>query len=172
MLLRSIMGILSVICAGWAMLIATGWTLPYEYTIELIQFFRINPLQSLAFAILLLVVGIYLLRQIPIKRDNPIILNTEDGELRITEEALKDIILNAISGILGISRPSADIKQNAEGLSITVHCQMAEISNVYEVAGKIQDNVRQAVEQYTGIKVKEVKVLVQPKKPKYTALRK
>lgn len=162
-MLRSILGIVLIVFSCWVTLLATGWTLPYEYTLKLIKGLQNNIFQSLAFALCILFIGLYLLRMEPSKRNitNTCSTMTASGELRITKGAIEDIILHSISDIISLRGVKTNIKKEADGLEIIITCQLNDDANFPGVSLKIQDTVRQRVEQYSGIKVKEVKVLVQ-----------
>jgi uncharacterized alkaline shock family protein YloU len=159
---RKILGLILLVYAGWIMLLATGWELPYEYSIKLAQWLRLNPLQGLTFSLVTLLVALFLLHNNKIIRKKSFITSTDAGELRITHEAIEDIIQRSTTGIKGLRKLTSTVHQVAEELEIFVFCQLAENNNIIQISLKIQERVRHSVEQYSGIKVKEVKVLVRP----------
>mgnify|MGYP000912402781 CR=1 FL=1 len=161
-MLRNILGLILLVNAGWIMLLATGWELPYEYSIKLAQWLRLNPLQSLTYSLVTLLVAAFLLHNNKTKEKKSFITNTDAGELRITHEAIEDIIQRSTTGIQGLRKLNSKVHQVVEGLEIFVFCRLAEGYNIIQVSVKIQEIVRHDVEQYSGIKVKEVKVLVRP----------
>lgn len=87
---------------------------------------------------------------------------TAIGELRITREAIEDIIDGSISRIKGLRRKKIDMEQIGETVEISVFCQLADAFHLNQVSVQIQERVRRDVEKYSGIKVREVNVLVTP----------
>lgn len=158
-MLRYIFGVILVVQAGWIILLATGWELPYVYSVKLIQWLRIHPWQSLVYALFIFFVGMYLLPKHKPKEKKFFAKTIETGELRITQEAIEDIIQHSISGIGGLKRSRSSIRHTSEGLEIFVYCWLEASYELPNISLKIQEKIRQDIERYSEIKIKEVRVL-------------
>ncbi len=90
------------------------------------------------------------------------ITKTKDGELRISENALEDIIQFSIKEIKGLKRWRTEIAEDGQRLMITITCQMQEGAEIQKTGTAIQTRIRDNIQQYSGLSVKEVRVLVQP----------
>lgn len=133
-MLRMILGVILVGSAGWIILLA----------------------------LLTLFLGMFFLRDSFPPREKKLVFKTESGELRITQAAIEDLIKGSTEGIGGLKRLRAKFKQSAEGLTIDLTCQVEESFDFTKVSQKIQETVKKTIEQYSEIKVKEVRVLIQP----------
>jgi uncharacterized alkaline shock family protein YloU len=82
---------------------------------------------------------------------------TANGQLRISHKALKDLIRQSIYSLRGLKRFKSELNLVPDGLEILVSFQLAEGYNSEEVFSKVKAKITQAVQQYAGIKVKEVR---------------
>ncbi len=176
-MLRLINGILLIVLALWTVLLATRWALPYNYSVQLIQGLQNYPLQSILYALVLLSLGIWLLiRKQPNKikplRLRPIQLNLHTGRLRIDHDAIDDMIEGSISEVPGVSKSRFSFEIQADGLVISIQWQPNEGYDVELVAEKIRQIVHHHIDEYLGLHVKEVKVLVMPQRFGLTAWKK
>ncbi|NLI91877.1 MAG: alkaline shock response membrane anchor protein AmaP [Peptococcaceae bacterium] len=159
---RTIFGVFLIALGGWIFLLATGWKIPYEYTVQLVEWLRANPLQSIFSSLGLILVGFLLVRNQPFSFNKPFLFKFKKGELRINQTALKDIVARSTSGFDGLRKSSSLVKTKEDGIEVSVFCQFADGYDSSLVSEKIREKVSQDIEQYSGIKVKEVKVLFSP----------
>ncbi len=82
---------------------------------------------------------------------------TANGQLMISHKAVKDLIRQSICGLKGLKRVKSELNLVPEGLVILVSMQLTDGYNSEEVFNKVKTKVTQAVQQYAGIKVKEVR---------------
>lgn len=156
------LGVILVIAAGWLMLLATGWALPYNLTVSLLEHIRSNPWESLIFALFTSFLGWILLRSAHDQYQKKLTLQTGSGEVRIAQSAVVDLIKRSTTGIAGLKEIKAKVKGSAQGLEIFLTCHVEENFDFTKVSLKTQETVQHAIEQYSGIIVKEVKVLIRP----------
>lgn len=159
-LLAYSVGIVFVVISGWILAIATGWNLPYNLLDEGLSWLRANPWESLVLAISFLVLGI-----IPFFRPRKIVepsfrTSSKWGEVRVTMEALGDIISRSAHNLSEVRSVQPILRQRDEGLEIVLNCQLNPEVIIPDTTDKLQTRVREDVERFTGIKVAEVKVLV------------
>ncbi|MHB1406976.1 MAG: alkaline shock response membrane anchor protein AmaP [Desulfitobacteriaceae bacterium] len=153
-------GALLVLIAVWAFAIATGWVWPYAVLVGGLDWVKYNTWESAAVALLLLLLGLLLFfrpRQAPALVFNTI---SKHGEVRVTQEAVQEIISQGAQNVQGIRSVSANLKPREDGLEITVISQLNPEVVIPATAEELQLRVKEDVEHYTGIRVAEVKVLV------------
>lgn len=88
---------------------------------------------------------------------------TDAGEIRITHQALEDLIKRSTMDIKGLRRLSSEIYQTGQGLNISISGRFDDPDTFMQIADRLRDKIRQDVERHTGIMVREVKVLEKPK---------
>lgn len=77
----------------------------------------------------------------------------------ISYTALQDLIRLSTVGLKSLKRLKSEIDLEPEGLVILISYQLTANSNAEKVFSSLQTKITQAVQQYAGIKVKEVKML-------------
>lgn len=99
----------------------------------------------------------YLLKHVQ-KGQETFITSMEQGELRITRQAVQDIIKYSLQEIRGIAKLKIILSPDEGGLEILIFCQIDESHNFLVLSEKIRQIIRSKVELSTGLMVKEVKV--------------
>jgi uncharacterized alkaline shock family protein YloU len=161
LLLAYIVGIFFVVVSGWILAIATGWNLPYDVLQGGLLWLRAYPWESLILAIFLLILGILpFLRPRKKMIDLSFRTSSKWGEVRVTLEALADIISRSAHTMTEVRHVQPDIRQRESGLEIILNCQFNPESIIPETSDELQTRIKDDVERYAGIKVTEVKVLV------------
>lgn len=154
------LGLILVLAGLGVLALGSGWFLPYLWLDQGIRHIRGNAWESMAVGALLLLVGLLLLLR-PREGSQPsFVVPSRLGEVRVTLEALKEIIARAAQGLSGVQQVESSLVQRPEGLEITVVGQLHPGVIVTEISEELQNTVKNDLEQYTGIKVVEVKVLV------------
>lgn len=82
------------------------------------------------------------------------------GEVTITVAAIKVIILKAIKKIEGIKEVKTSVSSNAQGLIVNLHIMIDPELSVPETTKKIQDIVKQYLEEIGGLPVAEIRIMV------------
>lgn len=97
-----------------------------------------------------------MMQQVPVVR-----ISTEEGEINISIDSLKNIILNILKNIEEVKeiKPSIKIIKNSEintilDIIVTARC------NIPETAHYIQQKLKEELPKKSGIKTKEVKINV------------
>lgn len=159
-MLGYVIGALLVLIAAWIFAIATGWIWPYAVLIEGLDWLKYNTWESAAAALVLLLAGLLLFfrpRGVPAMVFNTL---SSHGEVRVTQEAIQEIISQGAQSVQGVRSVSSSLKPREDGLEITVVSQFNPEVVIPATAAELQLRVKEDVEHYTGIRVAEVKVLV------------
>ncbi|AFM42239.1 hypothetical protein Desaci_3344 [Desulfosporosinus acidiphilus SJ4] len=160
-MLAFILGVLMVLGALWIFAMATGWGLPYDLLLQGLHWLKWNPLESLVVAVFLLLGGLLLLVRPQDNNDRTFRTSSgSDGEVRISQEALEEIIARSATAISGVMQVQSKLRERESGLQIIVSCQYEQGILIPQTSKKLKEKVKQDVELYTGISVIEVKVFV------------
>lgn len=150
-----------MIVAGWILAIMSGWSLPYEILSEGLFWLRVNPWQDAIIAACFLLLGILPFLKPGQRRPEPsFLIPSRLGEVRMTEPAMKDIIIRSAQTLPSVRQVQPNLRQREEGLEVLVHAQVNPESVIPEIAEQLQSKIKEDMERYIGIKVVEVKVLV------------
>ncbi|WP_088226395.1 alkaline shock response membrane anchor protein AmaP [Desulfosporosinus sp. FKB] len=159
-MLGFILGVLMVLGAFWIVAMATGWGLPYMLLLQGLHWLKWNPWESLAAAAFLLLGGLLLLLRPQDNSNRTFRTPSSGGEVRISQEALEEIIARSAKALTGIMEVQSKFREREAGLQITVACQYEQGVLIPQLSKELKEKVKEDVELYTGISVTEVKVLV------------
>ncbi|HHW07770.1 MAG TPA: alkaline shock response membrane anchor protein AmaP [Clostridia bacterium] len=87
------------------------------------------------------------------------------GEVHITISALENMVKKALHNMSGVSQVRPRIKCNSEGIAVFVKVQLAPEMNIPQTTAQIQSAIQEYLETYTGMKLLEVRVLVEDAPP-------
>jgi len=172
-MLRKILGVILIIISIWLLLLATGWSFPYNFAVSVIKYFRDNASYSIIIALLLLFGGIFLIKDRSIGRiilpEKTFRQNTGSGNLKISQAAVEDIIAGSIAGVNGFKSSRIKFKQQADGLIVSVYGFFPDERNnaaaqeaAQQTAREMEEKIRRNIENFSGIPVKEVTILAAP----------
>jgi uncharacterized alkaline shock family protein YloU len=85
---------------------------------------------------------------------------TEIGEIKISLNSIENIALTASKRLNGIKESKAYVYKGVEGVTIVVRAVVLSDINIPTLSEDIQVKVKKTVEETSGIKVNEVKVVV------------
>ena len=159
------LGVVLVVLAGWILAIAAGWLLPYNLLEQGLAWLKGNPWESTVLAALFLVIGLLLFFRPREKREYAYRTISKWGEVRITYEALQEIISRGALAVPGVRQAQSTVQQREDGLEITVVSQLSPDMVIPETSEELQVKIQNDVEHFTGIRVSEVKVLVRSLEP-------
>lgn len=159
-MLAYVLGLLLILCALWILAVATGWGLPYFLLANGLEWLRMSPWESTVVAGLLLLLGLLLFIRPRERRDRSFRTSSKGGEVRISQEALQEIIERSATELPGVLQVQSGLRERETGLEISVFCQFEQGVLIPQTSGELQTKVKQDVELYTGMIVTEVKVLV------------
>ncbi len=149
-----------MLIALWMLGISVGWDLPYNVLATGLDWIKVNPWESSAIALFLLLIGLVLLIRPREATEVSFKTSSKWGEVRVSQEALREIIARSALTQAGVRNVNSTLKHREEGLEITVIVQYNPDVIIPEVSQDLQVKITNDVEQYTGIRVAEVKVLV------------
>ncbi|MBF8982660.1 alkaline shock response membrane anchor protein AmaP [Lutibacter sp. B2] len=89
-----------------------------------------------------------------------IIKYTSHGEINISISTIEGMTIKAIKSIIGLKEIKAIVHPLEDGLLIKIHTSVAGDTNIPETANLVQQNVKDYIEKYTEIEVKEVKIYI------------
>ncbi|KRQ86834.1 hypothetical protein ABG79_01325 [Caloramator mitchellensis] len=89
-----------------------------------------------------------------------IVKYTSDGEIVITNEAVKALVLKATSNIKGIKDIKVFVRPGKQNINIMIKMLVFPDINIPNLVKEIQQNVKSYIEMIAEIPVGEVKVLV------------
>lgn len=153
-------GVLLILGALWILAIATGWGLPYSLLVGGLDWLKNNPWNSTVVAAILLAAGLFLITRPRVTKSRSFQTPSQKGEVRISQEALQEIIARSAMVLPGVLKVQSDLRQRDSGIIITLLCQFNQDVFIPQTSEELQAKVKTDVEQYTGIVLTEVKVLV------------
>lgn len=159
-MLAYVLGFLLILGALWILAIATGWGLPYFLVVQGFSWLRANPWESIVIAGALLLLGLLLFIRPRRSTDYSFRTSLKGGDVRISHEALQEIIARSARALPGVMQVESSLRQREAGLEIIVLCQFEQGVIIPQISQEILTTVKEDVELYTGISVAEVKVLV------------
>lgn len=87
--------------------------------------------------------------------------HTNIGEIKISLDTLENIALAASKKLTGVKESKASVCKVEDGVNIAVKAVMMSDVNIPTLSEDIQVKVKKSVEDSTGIKVNDVKVIVE-----------
>lgn len=91
---------------------------------------------------------------------NAVIRHTPFGEVKITLQAIETMVQKSAKVVPGLKDIKATALYLEDGLLIKIKAAALSDVNIPESTVKMQQNVKQYIEEYTGISVKEIKVMI------------
>ncbi len=87
--------------------------------------------------------------------------NNEEGTVNISLNAVETMVKKAAAKISAVKETKARLKAAPEGVAIYLHVVVTPEANIPETAAALQKEVKESLENMSGLKVLEVKVLVE-----------
>ena len=97
-----IFGCLLILGGLWILALATGWGVPYLFLIQGLDWLKVHPLESIVGAAVLFLLGLLLLVQPREGTDRTFRTNSKGGEVRISQDALQEIIARSAMVLPGV----------------------------------------------------------------------
>lgn len=166
-LLLFVYNLLLIILSGLLIAAAIGRPEPLNY-IELALSTTQNRIITGVVGVILLILGIYVF--ISTIKLQPRVRSVEVdrslvGEVSITIPAIKILIMKAVKKVEGIKDIKPVVNNGRDGLEVYLHMMINPDVSVPELSKNVQDVVRKHLEDIGGLKVAEVKVLVDDLSP-------
>jgi Uncharacterized protein conserved in bacteria len=155
-----VLGLLLICGALWILALVTGWALPYLVLVQGLEWLKKNPWEGTVVAGFLLLLGLLLFIRPREKSERSFRTPSKGGEVRISLEALREIIARSATELPGVLDVQSNLRERENGLQIMVACQFEQGVLIPKTSEELLAKVKQDVELYTGIIVTEVKVLV------------
>ena len=161
--------LLLIILSGLLIAAAVGRPEPLQY-IEMALSTSENRIITGVVGVILFTLGIYVF--ISTIKLQPRVKSVEvdrslAGEVSITISAIKIIIMKAVKKVDGIKDIKPVVSSGLDGLEVYLHMMINPDVSVPELSNNVQDVVRKYLEDIGGLKVAEVKVLVDDLSPSF-----
>jgi len=161
--------LLLIILSGLLIAAAVGRPEPLQY-IEMALSTSENRIITGVVGVILFTLGIYVF--ISTIKLQPRVKSVEvdrslAGEVSITISAIKIIIMKAVKKVDGIKDIKPVVSNGRDGLEVYLHMMINPDVSVPELSKNVQDVVRKSLEDIGGLKVAEVKVLVDDLSPSF-----
>ncbi|MTI94891.1 MAG: alkaline shock response membrane anchor protein AmaP [Firmicutes bacterium] len=92
---------------------------------------------------------------------NSVIIQAEEGEVRIALTAIETLINQAASQVRGVREIKASFYNRNEALGVYIRTVVATEDSIPELSAQLQKVIRDHVYRIAGISIEEVKVLVE-----------
>jgi uncharacterized alkaline shock family protein YloU len=89
-----------------------------------------------------------------------IVKYTSDGEVNISNETIKSLVMKTINQVKGVRDSSVWIKPGEDKINILIKTLIMPDVNIPQTVKEIQENVRKYIEMIAEIPVGEVKVVI------------
>lgn len=86
--------------------------------------------------------------------------HTNIGEIRISLNSIENIALNAAKRSNGVRETKTHVKKSDDGVEVELRIVVMPDLSIPVISEEVQERVKKAVEESSGISVKQVKVIV------------
>lgn len=157
-----IYNIIFLALCGIIVSIAVGFSAPLEMINQAFAT-PLNRMISGTLAILLIFLIIIILIK-GLRRtslpDNVDLSNNDIGNVAISTSAIKNFILKTVKQIDGVKEVKTQVLKGDGGVNISLHMMVNPEKNLPELSSLTQTKVKEYLEQVVGLKVAEIKILV------------
>ncbi|HWJ02916.1 MAG TPA: alkaline shock response membrane anchor protein AmaP [Verrucomicrobiae bacterium] len=155
-----ILGILFLIVAIFITAVMFGWTSPLQTIIQQISDNMIySGLAAVGF--LLLAILAFSMVRFGDKEQIAASTSTQFGQIRISDRTIAGIVSRAGANVEGVKEADPKIFPTPQGIIIQILTVVNPEFVIPKVIEELQAAAKEDVEKYTGLKVTEVKVMVQ-----------
>ncbi len=143
-------------------LAVAGWTTPIKLLQTYLTGYNERIIIGVIIAVLLIISIKFFLQALSVEKKpvQAVVHETELGQIRVSVEAIENLIYRVIKQIGGV----ADIKPRVtclpEGINIFLRVVLSPEVNIPETSDEIQNRVRDYISEVAGVKVQSVKILV------------
>lgn len=148
--------------AGAVLAGAAGRPEPLDY----VQFIFSTPQNRIlagVCSLVLIVVFAYLLVKslLPSRKPKAVVIDSNlNGQVSITIEAVKVIIMKAVRQVEGVREVRPVVNSSSKGLIVYLHMMINPEYSIPDMTEKVKNEVKRYLEELGGLKVAEVKILV------------
>lgn len=89
-----------------------------------------------------------------------IVKYTSEGEVNISFDTIKSLVLKIVGGIKGIKDVNVMVKPGKENINIFIKALILPDTNIPQTVKEVQESVKNYIETITEVPVGEVKVMV------------
>jgi len=161
-LLLFVYNLIMLALAVTAVAISLGWSAPVQF----MQMASSTPENRIILGTVGLIAGILIIMLMisGLKGSGSIktitVEKSDSGEVSMSVSAIKSIIAKAAKQVTGTKEVRSEVSQSANGLTVKLHTMVVPDHNVPGIAAALQTIVKEQLEKVGGLKVAEVKVLV------------
>ncbi len=155
-----LLGFICLLISAFITAVMFGWTSPIQNLLtQIAQNMVYSALAAIAF--LLLAILSFAMIRFHSKDQVAVSSSTKFGEVRISDRTIEGIVSRAAMNIDGVKEVMPRIQPLPEGIKVFIQAVTNPEFVIPQVVETLQDTVKQDVEKFTGLKVAEVKVMVQ-----------
>jgi len=133
--------------------------------IDAVEFLQQNYLYSAIFAFIIgLSLWLFAIQFSSAKRaqiPSSVVLQVEDGEVRIALTAIETLVQQAAAQVKGVREVRPNFFTQNEGLGVYIKTIVASDESIPELSSQLQKVVKDHVLRIAGVNIEEVKVLVE-----------
>ncbi|MHB1125356.1 MAG: alkaline shock response membrane anchor protein AmaP [Bacillota bacterium] len=160
--LLAIYALIVVVLSALALSVAAGWTVPLDLVNA--SFGNLSSRWIIgAVSALLLLLGLSLtmgqFRHPPVIQ--ALVQSTSLGEVRITLQALENMVSKVSRNIKGIREIKPRVRIAPDGVAILLQAIVSPDQNILLVTGQLQETIKDYIQSTVGIDVLEVRVMIQ-----------
>ena len=155
-----IYSLLTMVTAAVLLGVAAPLDVLDDFRTSFLTVFNSWPYAVLGGVVFLLALWVFLINLLREERQKSINSQGELGEYRITFTALENLVLQSAAEVKGVRDTKTRLSQSDGGLVIYLRLTTVPDTKVPELVDEIQKNIKEYVEEISGITVAEVKVLI------------
>jgi len=151
------------IIAGFVMLAALGRPEPMNYMQQVLSTPQNRILLGVVAIVIMVLTVILLFNALKIKpatEKSVVISGDLQGQISITVPAIKVMIMRAVQQVKGVKEVKPSVFNAANGVVIKLHVLINPEYSVPQMSENLQNVVKKQLEEYGGLNVAEVKVLI------------
>ncbi len=143
-------------------LVVAGWTTPVNFLRTYLANYNQRLIIGAVIAVFLIISIKFFIQSLSVanKPAQAIVRETELGQVRISVEAIENLIYRVANQINGISEIKSRVACLPEGINIFLRVILLPEVNVPQTSDEIQNKVRDYISEFAGVSVRSVKVLV------------
>jgi uncharacterized alkaline shock family protein YloU len=157
--------LIAITClAGLVILIPFGLFIPYSMAIKVVENnFYTYRWAFFALGLVFILLNVKLLIGLLIGDRTGrlgIVKYTSEGEVNISFETIKSLVLKTVSGVKGIKDVNVMVKPGKENINIFIKALILPDTNIPQTVKEVQEGVKNYIQTITEVPVGEVKVMV------------
>lgn len=158
--------VLSVIALGVTTLCILYGAIPHAYFTNFISFAFEDIWMQILISVIAIVAVLVCLRLLfagmsKHKPQSALLHESPTGSVRVSLQVLEELAQRYVRSIKEIKELNTDIFLRGDGVKYVVRYTIAQDSSIPEISAKLKTGIKDYVEMYSGIPVKEIEIMVE-----------